>query len=287
MSRLSSIALSTGLLGAGMLAWAVAGRALTANPDLAAPLNPLGLNRSPYGEVLAMALQGPIDTFFDADVSSAAAKPADEPAATPSATPPTWNGRFETLLTSLDEALETRTNPKAGSEALKRHLRRQVEDKLRFAYQLDPSHYGNYNSLHFFLTEPELGTRPELTASAATLAEDTIRYCFTQDHDPRPALTAAAATTNILELMLKDQHNTPRRYDNAQLRQYLNLLDLCLTRYDQIAAEWDRSKQWDLLSPQRIAECDERRQFITKIRDAMATNLLRLEQNDPAPPAKP
>ena len=285
MSRLSSIALSSGLIGAGVLAWAMAGRPLIANSELDAPLNPLGINRSPYGEVLAMALQGPIDTFFDAGVSSGSAKPVEPPAATPPATPPTLNARFETLLISLDQASEARTNPKAGSEALKRHLRRQVEDKLRFAYQLDPSHYGNYNSLHFFLTEPEVGTRPELTGSAANLAEDTIRYCFTQDHDPRPALTAAAAASNILELMFNDQHNNPRKYDNAQIRQYLNLLDLCLTRYDHIAAEWDRTKQWDLLSPQRIAECEERHQFITKIRDAMEKNLLRLEQKNPGPQA--
>ena len=85
--------------------------------------------------------------------------------------------------------------------------------------------------------------------------------------------------------MFNDQRNHPRRYDNAHIRQYLNLLDLCLTRYDQIAAQWDQSKQWDLLSPQRIAECEERHQFITKIRDAMEKNLLRLELHNPAPPA--
>jgi len=285
MSRLSSIALSTGLIGAGGLAWAVAGRPLIANSELNAPLNPLGLKRSPYGEVLAMALQGPIDTIFDAGISSGSASPAAQPAATPPATRPTLNARFSTLLISLDHASAARTNPKAGSEALKRHLRRQVEDKLRFAYQLDPSHYGNYNSLHFFLTEPEIGTRPELTASAAQLAEDTIRYCFTQDQDPRPALTAAAAATNILEWMFNDQHNNPRKYNNAQIRQYLNLLDLCLARYDHIAGQWDHSKQWDLLSPQRIAECEERHQFITKIRDAMEKTLLRIEPHPPAPQA--
>jgi hypothetical protein len=53
-----------GLIGSGVLAWAFAGRPLLANPDLRAPLNPLGINGSPYGEVFAMAMQGPIDTHF-------------------------------------------------------------------------------------------------------------------------------------------------------------------------------------------------------------------------------
>ena len=66
MSRIPSIAISTGLIGSGVLAWAFAGRPLVANPDLNAPLNPLGINGSPYGEVFAMAMQGPIDTYFHA-----------------------------------------------------------------------------------------------------------------------------------------------------------------------------------------------------------------------------
>ncbi|MEI8038519.1 MAG: hypothetical protein WCJ14_09020 [Verrucomicrobiota bacterium] len=285
MSRLSSIALSTALIGAGALAWAVAGRPLLANPDLDTPLNALGINRSPYGEVLAMALQGPIDTFFDAGVSGGAPEPKDAADPPPAATPRTLNARFETLLISFDKALAARTNPKVGSDAMKRHLRRQAEDKLRFAYQLDPAHYGNYNSLHFFLTEPELGTRPQLTAAAAKLAEDTIQYCLKQDHDPRPALTAAAAATNILELMFNDQHNATPKYDTTQMRQCLNLIDHCLARYDEVAQQWDQSKQWNLLSPQRVAECEERRQFITKIRDTQNQTLLHLEHNHLAPQA--
>ena len=65
MSRLTSITVSTGLIGAGAIVWAVAGRPLIANPDLELPLNPLGINHSPYGEVIAMAMQGPIDTYFE------------------------------------------------------------------------------------------------------------------------------------------------------------------------------------------------------------------------------
>jgi len=295
MSPLPSIVLSTGLIGAGALAWAFAGRPLTANPDLDVPLNPLGINRSPYGEVFAMAMQGPIDTFYDAGTSSAGpshehttqAAPEEKPATTPEPEPPSLNARLGSLLSSLDEACELRTNPNRASEALKRHLRRQAEDKLRFAYQLDPSHYGNYNSLHFFLTEPELGTRPELTPSAAKLAEDTIQYCLKQDDDPRPALTAAAAATNILHLMFSDQLNATPKYSPAQMRQCLSLLDHCLARFTSISLEWDQTKHWDLLSPQRIAECAERFQFIGKIRDAAEKTVLRIEAEARAhqPPA--
>ena len=40
---------------------------------------------------------------------------------------------------------------------------------------------------------------------------------------------------------------------------------------------------WDLLSPQRITECDERFNFICKIRDAAEETILRLEQKSLTP----
>ena len=297
MSRTTSIAVSTSLIGAGALAWALAGRPLIANPDLDAPLNPLGINRSPYGEVIAMAMQGPIDTYFnegmfggahphdhgkDSQTGTSPNTPA-EPAATHDPSKPSLGTRFESFVSSLSKVAETRTNPKPASTALKRHLRRQAEDKLRFAYQLDPASYANYNALHFFLTEPEVGTHPELTPTAAKLAEDTIQYCLRQDHDPRPALTAAAAATNILHLMFSDAQSDNPKYSTTQMRQCLNLLDHCLARYTAISQEWDHSNQWELLSPQRIDECAEHLSFICKIRDAAAQTIVLLEQKNRLP----
>lgn len=298
MPRIPSIAITSALIGSGVLAWAFAGRSLLANPDLSPPLNPLGINRSPYGEVFAMAMQGPIDTRFHAGFFGAAghqhsndeeckicakendAVKADLP---PASSPNSLQARWKGMITSLSKLPEVRTNPKAASQALKLHLRREAEDKLRFAYHLDPAHYANYNSLHFFLTEPSIGTRPELTPSAAKLAEDTIDYCLKQDHDPRPALTAAAACTNILHLMFTDQRNNPPKYTTAQMRQCLNLLDHAINRYITISNHWHESKNWDLLSPQRITECEDRFSFISKIRDAAEKTIIRLENPPPVP----
>lgn len=286
-SRNSSLAISTGLIGTGMVAWALAGRPLAADKDLAVPLNPLGINRSPYGEVFAMAMQGPIDKNFhvgvlgqhihqngetcDACKKSAEANAAASPGRKAA---PTLLARFQNTLTSLGKLSEVRTNPKPAGPALRFHLRREAENKLRFAYQLDPSNYANYNSLHFFLTEPAVGTRPELTPTAAKLAEETIQYCLKQQDDPRPALTAAAACTNVLHLMFNDRRNPEPKYSTAQMRQCLDLLDHCVSRYDHLAAEWDASGQWNQLSKQRFDECEERIRFIRKVRDAAEETIL-------------
>ena len=289
MSRIHTHAISLCLIGGGVFAWAFAGRPLVANPDLAAPLNALGINGSPYGEVFAMAMQGPIDTYFHGVMSGGGAHRHDDNCGHAKVetmavkSNQSLTNRLEGLIVSLDKAQEVRTNPRSASDAHKRYLRRQVEDKLRFAYQLDPTHYANYNSLHFFLTEPELGTRPALTPSTAKLADDTIQYCLKQDNDPRPALTAAAATCNILELMFNDQVNATPKFNTVQMRQYLNLLNHCLARYVTLSKVWDQSKNWELLSPQRIAECDERFTFICRIRDDAEGTILRFEGKSSAP----
>ena len=280
MSRIPSIAVSTGLIGAGLLVWLGAANSLISKPDLHVPLNVLGINRSPYGEVFAMAMQEPVDTYFhgatgeDDDDHATPAKPTDQTAANQRS----LTSRFQDLIASMDKATATRTNPKTPSEAHKLYLRRKIEDNLRFAYQLDPSHYANYNTLHLFLTEPQLGTRPQLTASAAQLADETINYCLQQSQDPRPLLTAAGACTNVLQMMFNDQYNPQPKFSPAQMRQYLNLLDYCIGRYVEIAQEWNKTNHWDLLSPQRVSECQERYRFICKIRDASEQIILRIEQ---------
>jgi hypothetical protein len=314
MSRIINHAISAGLIGTGALAWTFAGRPLVKDRELEAPLNPLGINGSPYGEVFAMAMQGPIDIYFhgatnhdhnDAEHADHEEGEHDEVAESDhnhdhehegctacrevklAATAPagSLSGRFQNLLTSLEKASTRRTNPKSANSAQKRFLRRKVEDKLRFAYQLDPAHYANYNSLHLFLTEPQLGTRPELTPSAAKLAEQTIQYCLKQDSDPRPALTAAAAATNILELMFNDQLNPTPKFNTVQMRQYLALLDHCISRYLAISAEWDRSKNWELLSPMRVTECKDRFVFISKLRESAEIAILRIEKKSNSPQA--
>ncbi|RYD35682.1 MAG: hypothetical protein EOP85_18820, partial [Verrucomicrobiaceae bacterium] len=185
MSRIRTNAISCCLIGGGVLAWSFAARSLVDDKDLNMPVNPLGINGSPYGEVFAMAMQGPIDTYFHGFWTSGdehkheEGKPCGsckETTGTSSKGHVDLKSGFQGFITSLDNVSELRTNPKAATDAHKFYLRRQIEDKLRFAYQLDPSHYANYTSLHFFLTEPQLGTRPQLTPAAAKLAEDTINY---------------------------------------------------------------------------------------------------------------
>jgi hypothetical protein len=325
-------AITVGLLGIGACAWAFSSRPLAENAEIDVPLNPFGINTSPYGEVFAMAMQGPIDLYWhkgtddhdhehghdhdhdhlaaeshdhehgpdcehdhdhdDAEKDLTEVKPAglyaefsDKHVKTPAPVSTSLRDRFRIFLDELGEAGQSRTNHQQTTAAHTRFMRRGVEDKLKFAYHLDPAHYGNYNSYHFFLTEPQLGTRPVLSRDVAKLAQDTIDYCLKDNHDPRPALTAAAAAENVLELMFNDQHNPTPQFNTAHMRHMIGIVDTCLARHLEICREWDRTGNWELLSPLRRAEIEDRFRFITRVRESAEATIARLEGKAPLPQA--
>ena len=75
------------------------------------------------------------------------------------------------------------------------------------------------------------------------------------------------------------RHSGTPEFTTAQMRQCLALLDHCLHRHAAIAAQWQESGQWKLLSPMRIAECEDRLTFITRIRDAAEQAIVNFESN--------
>jgi hypothetical protein len=284
------------LFGCGAVMLSFSAHHMARNPELDTPLNPLGINRSPYGEVVAMAAQGPIDTYFhngsghdhdhdhthdhdhsgqhdhDHDHEHNTAQSSKKGSA---ALPDQLRG----FIDRLAAASSARNNPRPVTSAHQFYMRRKTEDKLRFAYNLDPAHYGNYNSYHLFLTESQFGTRRQLTPTAIKLAKETIDYCLAQKDDPRPVLTAAAAASNILELMINNVRGTTPHFSTDHLKEALAVLDHCLARHHELSAQWLATGNWSRLSTFRIKETQERLHFITKVRDAeeKAIHLLEME----------
>ncbi len=288
MQSRHSTAASLALIGGGALAWALAGQPLVKNKELDAPLNILGINHSPYGEVLAMAMQSSIDSTYHRGMDTTGTAHAGDSAeeargelTSMKEDSPQGSGnirnRFRGFLDYLAASSTARTNSRPLSKAHDLHIRGKVEDQLKFAYNLDPANYGNYASYHFFLTEPAIGTRRILTPEAAKLAEDTIAYCLREPRDPRPALTAAAAATNVLHLMFEDRRSEKPFFTVPQMRHALGVLDHCLARHHELTGQWEASGEKALLSSMRIAEMEDRLSFILKIRAAAETTIQRFE----------
>ncbi len=279
------------LIGLGATGFVIVTPSLHDKPEIDVPLNVLGIKRSPYGEVIAMAMQGPIDSYWGVVEGKKGNVPDDQGYTQLQHLKRTqqrathgyggWNQRLQFFIEESSEALDARTNTFAASAAHKFYLRSKIEGKLRFAYELDPAHYGNYNAYHFFLTEPEMGTHPALNPQAAKLAYETINYCMNRRVDPREALTAAAAAGNVLELMLNDrliQENKISRYKPEQMREVLRVMDDAILLYLQLSEEWLKKGLWLNLSDHRITEVNDRFYFVKKIRDSHEASIQVLEK---------
>ncbi len=313
-ARRSSHLVTVALLGLGMALWAYGARQLDARkPGATVSMrfkpNPLGLKMSAYGQVIGMAMQGPIDLFWhegeahdhdhdhgghdadceecrDSDLADHAADncpdcgshddqhasdcPHDVQIASTASAP--LRKKAKDYLSMLGSAANHRTNPHANTEAHKFYLRRQIEKRLRIAYEFDPSNYGTYNSYHLFLSVSSLGTTQAGTDSAIRLSSITIDYCLRQPNDPRPALTAAAAAHDILALMFRDHIEKPRE----TYERLLATEDLALARYLHMLRKRADDGTLNLISATRQAEMADRFEMLMKLREADEATIRRI-----------
>ncbi|WP_367874813.1 hypothetical protein [Luteolibacter sp. Populi] len=261
----------------GVALWSYGAGKLSAGGDFDFHPNPLGLKQSPYGQVIAMAVQGGIDSDWhgvesagkDNICRSCGHNHGEEQ---DGGCTPAQISDPDSLIGRLEAAVTERTNSRPPTAGHKFYLRRQVEDRLRMAYDLDPSNYANYNAYQLFLTEPAVGTRPVLTDKVIQLARMTVDYCLKEDSDPRPALTAASATANTLQLMFQHQEN----FTLDQMRQQMEMLDYTLSKHRVLTARWQESGDMGRISEARRLEMEDRLSFTTKVQEAAAKTIERL-----------
>jgi len=263
----------------GVALWTLGASRLSASGEFNFEPNPLGVKESAYGQVIALAAQSKIDEDWHGVETAGNSRICPDcgkiHGANVACAKPDSNS---SLLARLDDAVSERAAGKQNTGGLKFYLRRQIEDRLRLAYQFDPSNYTNYNAYHFFLTEPELGTRKTLNTRVLDLARKTTAYCMREDHDPRPALTAASAAGNILLLMFDHKED----YTLDQMREQLGLMDQAIDRSATLTGRWVDTSDFQNLSPARQGEMNDRITLIKKTREAAAGAIQRLSSTPQA-----
>lgn len=257
------------------------------------------LKASPYGKILALAMQGPIDFYWhegqthaDAHVHRAGEEghhdhssdvdsdhSSDEDLADirlaklEARRNLAWHIRAKRKVAELTAFTHRKTN---GGRLTKEHalyLQTATEDKLRFAYELDPSNYTNYGNYQLFLSNSNIGRNFIDEARHFSLSKQTLAFCKKDSKDPASSVTAAMAAYDMAYHMA----GKPNEYNLSEVRLALGEFDFCMQRYIKIFEGYSASEI--PFSAVRADELKEHARYLTALRKAFDGYIKRLSSD--------
>lgn len=278
-------------------------------------VNPACVKGSPYGKVLALAMQGPIDLYWHNGETHESAEILDKEHQHADGTvhshtdhneevddhadhgdvifEASAENKQETLAENKQEALPKAVEKKAVTKVLKgeiklmgatakrktdgsplsrahgQHLQSVIEDKLRLAYELDPTNYTNYGNLHLFFSV-NLGKTAYDDSKAQKLAIETLEICKKEEVDPAPWLTATSAAYNIV-FHIGRYHN---EYTEKDAKASLDEFDKCAAVFEEMLN--DAVINGRVVSKERLEEFQKRVKYLRKLRHAQGVYMKRM-----------
>ena len=173
-------------------------------------------------------------------------------------------------IKQMEAYTHRKTNKAPLSTAHRKHLHGQVEDKLRLAYELDPTNYTNYGNYHLFLFTTSYGRSDGDEVAALNLARRTLEICMQESMDPAPWVTAASAAYNIASHI--GRHHTD--YSVSDAKQSLEDFDYCIAEYKKILNQ--TLLEGRVIPVSRLAEMKERVTYLGKLRKAQGLYMKRV-----------
>jgi len=274
------------LLSVGVALWANGIVDFKDSGVFSSSLNPATLKGSPYGKVLALALQGPIGVYFHSGASHETSKilgeaheHSEECGCDEEHEPESQAGQLEAQalrekakdqIKKMRAYAHRKTDAAELTQLHEKYLQAQVEDKLKFAHELDPSNYTNYANYHLFLSVSSLGKSERDEDAAVAMARQTLKFCKKDKIDPASWLTAASAAYNITEYIGRNYE----QYGVSEARESLEEFDKCIAKYRILLDE--ASKKGLIVSPVRFDEMTERARYLTKLREAQGVYIKRM-----------
>lgn len=266
--------------------WVLAGAKLADSKNNVLEFQPniLAIKGSPIGKTIALAIQGDIDNAWHEGESNpyethdhsncehdhGVCSHDDEPvkdhgscdhdhghcehdhgthAETPSSD--SWlRGQVDHMTASI----YTSNSPFELTERHRKHIRENVEQKIAFAYSLDPENYLNYNALHLFY-ETTLGNDVKSADQLIELADKTRAGIREYTLDPEPWTTAASTQVNICGVILNQLGLEGRE---QQFVDHLNDMRNCLIHFDLLRQEKIRNGSWEKIAGPRRNQMVER-----------------------------
>ena len=298
-----TLAVGAGLWG-GMAKKFNAENALSYEPNIAC------VKGSPYGKVLALAVQGPIDFYWHAGQTHTDAEtlkegktacadgctdhnhslPAqeehgedcgcgahDEPnTAIRKIDSKPFQQRAKDQIRKMAASAHRKTDGAALSQAHQDYLQGVTEDKLRLAYELDPSNYTNYGNYHLFIATTTFGKDEADDDRAVELAKKTIAFCKNDTVDPASWLTAASAAYNVIFHI--GRYHQDFTIDEA--KESLADFDSYIINFERLSQE--SLAEGRVLSEARLKEMQVRARYLGKLRKAQGVYMKKVMSKEMA-----
>lgn len=272
-------------------------RQLSADGRLNFEPNVACLKGSPYGKVLALAMQGPIGVYFHKGQSHATSEVLngekevsvegrveehaegcgcgahdedEDDKAGPIVAELPFHVRAKKHLQKMDAYAHRKTDGQPMSEAHERYLQSVNEDKLKLAYELDPSNYTNYGNYHLFLSMNDFGKSQMDQDAAFALATRTIEFCKRDQVDPSSWLTASSAAYDKITHIGRNY----KKYTELEARESLFEFDKYFKKHEILLD--DSLKKGSIISTIRIHEMQERARYLHKLRIAQGIYMKRM-----------
>ena len=273
-----------GLLALGLWAWGSSIAPLKESEFDHEP-NFLTLKGSSFGRLIAIAMRGPANTYWngggahalsvsgDQSLSSIksdrleddggegeiAQKPKDSTEFSAQAV----RHGFLDQITKWKTAYYARTNPYGSTKVHRAFIMGEAEKRFRVSYEMDPSNFSAYGSYFLFLSEAlstlkKEGGQEELerraTAAALMLSHETLQYCLERQDEPGALLTAAAASSDYMQVFYREQGDQGQE----KLRELLKLQRQCIQKYHAIKEEMVTTGVWEEFPILRREEMETR-----------------------------
>lgn len=178
--------------------------------------------------------------------------------------------RAKEAIKMMAATAHRRTDNKPLTPAHAKYLQESIEDKLRLAYELDPSNYTNYGNYHLFIASTTFGKNVADDDEAVAIARKTLDFCKKDDIDPASWVTAASAAYNII-------YHIGRYHDQftvTEAKASLAEFDFCVQKYNELL---DRAiAEGRIVSEERYREMLERIRYLGKLREAQGAYMKRM-----------
>lgn len=281
-------------VGAGL--WGGMAKKFNAENELSYEPNIACVKGSPYGKVLALAVQGPIDFYWHSGQTHADAETFNEEKAecadgftehdhghhthtehgencgcgahdepqtviVKTESKP-FQQRAKDQIKKMAASAHRKTDGAPLSQAHQDYLQGVTEDKLRLAYELDPSNYTNYGNYHLFIATTTFGKDEADDDRAVDIARKTIAFCKNDSVDPTSWLTAASAAYNVI-YHIGRYH---QKFTIPEAKLSLEEFDFCIMNFERLSQE--AVAEGRVLSEARLKEMQSRLKYLAKLRKA-------------------